>query len=60
MFLTVIGGMVAASLFSINTKPLLAAASRSCVAACEFDGDMSMTGICAEDLDMIVDALRVR
>jgi len=33
MFSTVAGGMAAAALFSTNTKPLLAAASRSCVAA---------------------------
>ena len=54
MFLTVVGGMAAASLFSINTKPLLAAASRSCVAAWWFDGDMSITGICADGFDMVV------
>lgn len=54
MLSTVVGGIAAASLFSINTKPLLAAASSSCVAASGFDGDISMTGICAETFDMVV------
>ena len=53
ILLSFAGGMPAAVLFSTNTKPLLAAAFRICFAASGFEGDMSITGICADCLDIL-------
>lgn len=53
IWLSFAGGMPAAGLFSTNTKPLFAAASRICWAAEVLEGDMSITGIWADCLDIL-------